>query len=82
MSKTNESMIHVELHFGALCTPIKTQLDQQGLKYAVPRDASKWQKIADAITMLAIHGLLSDGAVHACRQKLINKISKTVRTKP
>jgi hypothetical protein len=69
----------LELQFGAMCTPIKVQLEQQGVKLAVPRDAKKFQKLADSITMLAIHGILSDSAVRSCRQRLLNRIAKQVR---
>ena len=60
------------LQFGALAPKIAAQLKAQGV-YLRPR--AKWQEEADAITQLAIAGLLSDSEKTRARQRLIRTIA-------
>jgi ribosomal protein L13 len=52
---------------------IKQQLAYQGLT-AKPSVIQHWQKDADAITRLAVRGMLSDAAKSAARRKLLKTI--------
>lgn len=63
----------LELTFGAMAPDIAQQLAYQGLT-AKPRAIDHWQKDADAITRLAVRGILSDAAKSAARRKLLKTI--------
>lgn len=63
----------IALHFGALCHPIAKQLKDAKVRFS-KADAEVWQKNADAITMLRIHGLLPDSASRAAHKRLMKKI--------
>lgn len=65
------------LHFGALCDPIETQLNKQG--FVLNKDDSeRFQKIADAITRLHLHGIIPDSIVYNCHKKLMKQISERI----
>ena len=68
----------VSLHFGALCKPIEEQLNEQGFTLEIDDDV-KFQKIADAITLIHLHGILPDGMTSIVHKKLFKEISKHVR---
>ena len=61
----------VGIYFGALCDPLKKQLSRWGFK---KQDVERYQKIADGVTLLQLHGVLPDAQVRKCRQRLIVKI--------
>lgn len=75
MSETRKAL---ELVFGALVPPIAQQLAAIGIS-ATKKDLKHWQADADAITRLAVRGLIPSGAVRSARQKLIRKIAAGVR---
>jgi hypothetical protein len=62
------------LHFGALVPRIEEQLNELGLRLNRPEYAHS-QFDADAITRLAVSGLLSDGQVASARRKLVRRIA-------
>lgn len=66
------------LNFGALCDPVGKQLSRQGLTFD-PDQAVTWQKCADAVTYLAIMGLLPDAQVRAARKRLLKAIRGSVK---
>jgi hypothetical protein len=68
----------LSLIFGALTLPIQRQLTAQGFK-ANASLCVTWQKNADAITRLAVHGLLPESAIKKARQKLVNEIAGQMR---
>ena len=61
------------LTFGAMVPPLREQL--AGVKAG---KVAHWQRDADAITRLAVRGLLPDAQVRKCRQKLMNQIAKEI----
>lgn len=62
----------IQVRFGALAAPLHQQL-------CLPaRQAKSIQKSADAITLLAVKGLLSDTETHRARQRLMRMIVQTV----
>ena len=68
----------MELHFGAMADRIGKQLDAQNL-CGTKDQRSAWQADADAITRLAVRGLLSDSQKTRIRAKLMRKITKLLR---
>jgi len=64
-----------EMVFGALAPSILNQLIDQGLSIE-KREGARLQKIADAITLLCIHGILSDSEKHRARMRLMKQISR------
>lgn len=68
------------VHFGALAPPMKEQIGH----LISEQDCGKFQKIADAIVMLHIHGYLSDSQVDKARQRCMKAITKAANncTKP
>jgi len=58
--------------FGALATPLAEQLGDR----LPPQRIAFWQRCADAITLLAVHGLLTDAGRTRARVRLIKAISK------
>lgn len=64
----------VSLTLGAMAPPLTEQLAAQGLGYPY-KNAQKWQKCADAITYLSIHGMIPDKVRETARGKLMRMIS-------
>lgn len=65
----------IGLHFGLLCEPLAKQLADQG--HAIPkRNGVILQKFADAISLLAVHGMLSDAEKDRVRKRLLQRIIK------
>lgn len=65
-------MIEIVVNFGALAPPMKAQIGHLVSKY----DCAKFQKIADSITMLSIHGYMSESQVHKSRTRCMKAIRK------
>ena len=70
-----------ELVFGAMADSIEAQLRKQGYKLIGPAHA---ERLAEAITFLAIHSILNDAEKTKARQRLIKRIQATpmARRKP
>jgi hypothetical protein len=63
----------VGIRFGAMSPPIKDQLGEQG--WWLPDDVSEAiQKDADAITRLAVRGLLGSNAKMRAHEKLVKNV--------
>ena len=58
--------------FGALAPPLAEQLGDR----LQPQRIALWQRCADAITLLSVHGLLTDAERTRARVRLIKAISK------
>jgi hypothetical protein len=69
----------LSIHFGALCQPIKRQLRDAKLR-CKPDLAAAWQDDADAVTRLAVRGLLSDAEKQRARRRLIKVIAANVES--
>lgn len=69
--------INVKLAFGAMSPKISEQLDKQGFLYQ-EEDISHFQKDADAIVRLRVRGLLPEGQIEKCHQKLVKKIGQHI----
>ena len=65
-------MSELRIAFGALSKPI---CEQVGIKNA---DIDRLQILADAITRLKIHGILSESQCDSARRKLVKLIGKAV----
>jgi hypothetical protein len=70
-------MEKIGIHFGALSQPIHKQL---GIK-RIDEDLKHLQEDADAVTRLAVRGLLADSVVRKTRQKIMKEISKYLSTR-
>lgn len=64
--------------FGALAEPIIEQLRRQGFVAHYGVQADTWQKDADAITRLAVRGLISETTASSARRRLTKTISAGV----
>jgi len=63
------------IHFGALAEPIVEQCLKQGYSIS-ENDSKRLQGIADAITMLKVHGIIPDSVIHKAHQKLLKMITE------
>jgi hypothetical protein len=63
----------LSLHFGALCDPIHKQLIAQGYNVS-EKDGERLQKLADAIIMLKLHGIITSSVVLNAEKKLMKQI--------
>lgn len=69
------------LTFGAMAEQITRQLVRQG--WILPVESrQRIQDLADAITRLAIHGLLSEPEVKRARQRLVKEVSRLAEAAP
>jgi hypothetical protein len=67
----------LSLHFGAMAPKLAEQIPDDVCVDA--GDLLHWQKDADAITRLAIRGVITDSQARAGRQKLVQRIAKAAR---
>ena len=65
--------VTISLAFGALAEPLKTHLRRLTLRH--PK-IELMQRQADAITLLACHGTLSEREVRTARKRLAKKIGE------
>ena len=72
----------LNLRFGALAESLDAQLAEQGLQYRFRVDADLHQRLADAITLLAIQGTLSSSEVGRARKRLLKQVAACVRKSP
>lgn len=61
-----------QIQFGAISPAIKTQIKSQGLTAQVI-DIAQWQRLADAITLLKIQGMITGTADHCGEASLDSK---------
>lgn len=71
-------MDRFDLSFGATSPTLGEQLREYGLKID-PMALSRFQKIADGITLASIHGILTMAETHRARRRLVKAIAKDVR---
>lgn len=64
------------VHFGALCEPLLIQLKSFNLN---ADRVLLFQRMADNITFLGLHSLITDTAKDSARRKLIKKISAEIK---
>lgn len=69
----------LKLQFGALRAPLAEQLTAAGVTCDPGDDASRWQEFADAIALLSIHSLITDGETHRARRRLLMLIKQGVK---
>lgn len=67
------------ISFGAMCPSIEKQLKEQGLS-TEPKDREIVQSCADAIVLLSVHSILSDGERDKARKRMMTLIKKTLKT--
>jgi hypothetical protein len=67
----------LSLTFGALANQIRDQLRSQGFPVTAAR-ARAFQDVADAITLLAIHGYITDAGKVNAHRKLFARIKTLV----
>lgn len=63
----------VSLVMGAISDPIKKQLRAQGCR-PIKATCAYWQRCADAITLLKIHGMITRTESNNARRRLIRQI--------
>lgn len=66
--------VAIRLSFGALSPPLRQQFKDSGVR--PPVGLKHLQRDADAITRLAVRGLLSEGEAGRCRVRLAQSIRK------
>lgn len=64
-------MSELRLGFGGMVPELAVQAERQGF---VIENAAYEQKKANAILLLNIHGVITDGEAHKARQRLMKKI--------
>jgi hypothetical protein len=72
---SKQKVERLALHFGALCEPLAMQLAQQG-HVVTKKNGRILQEFADSITVLSLHGMLSEAETHRARQRFLNRIAK------
>lgn len=65
------------LNFGAMALPLRMQYENAHVK--PPRGLAQLQKDADAISRLAVRGLLSEAERDRCRTRLMKRIMQAAR---
>ena len=69
----------IALSFGVLSKPLAEQLAAQG--HAIPKKNGKiLQRFADAISLLSVHGMLSDAEKDRVRNRLLKRIVKGLQS--
>lgn len=68
----------VTIRFGAMAPPIRAQLEEQHIMGIPHSLITSFQHDADALTRLAVRGMLPDRAVTAARKRLIQRIRKQI----
>jgi hypothetical protein len=74
-SQSSQPSDKIALYFGALCEPIAKQLSEQG-HVVTKKNGRILQEFADSITMLKLHGFLTEAETHRARQRFLKRISK------
>ena len=72
-----DNMADVSVAFGILSDPIIEQLWKQGLDMQ-ESDAKRIQNLSDALNLIWLHGLISDGIGHTARKRIMKDIMKCV----
>lgn len=70
-------MSELKLSFCAMSPPVEQQLQEQGLTLGI--SAPKYERAADAIVFLLVHGYLTPSAADSARKKLMKEIAREVR---
>lgn len=66
-------MVHLAL--GAMADPVIDQLEAQG--YTLPEDdATRIQKLADAVTLVNVHGLIPDSICRTARRHILDDVGR------
>ena len=60
----------MQIRFGALSPQLCEQIN------ASPDEVELEQKLADAITLCSIHGVLADSEVHKARKRIVKMLEK------
>lgn len=66
------------IEFGALCEPIKNQVEKQGYTIS-EKDSEMLQEIADSIIKLKLHGIIPDSIVRQAQEKLMKNIVRSIQ---
>ncbi len=74
MTTTPKEPAHVTLAMGCMSEKIAKQLKAQKLRFKAD-DATCWQRVADALSLLRIHGYITPKQQHQGRQKLLKRIA-------
>ena len=73
MAVRKKNTLRFSLQFGAMAKPIKEQLEAQGL--CAPWAESGWaDKMATAVTLLKIHGILTDAEVSRAHKRIAKQL--------
>jgi hypothetical protein len=64
------------VRFSPLAEPIKKQLKEQRIKLH-PAKIDYFQKVANAITLLTVHGLLTEAETKRARSRLLAEIGES-----
>lgn len=68
-------MSNLQITFGAIAEPVSAQLSAQGVVINAA-DANRFDRCADAITLLAIHGYLTDAEKTRARKRVMKAITR------
>lgn len=68
----------VGIHFGCLVPDLAKQFAEQGVQAKSERGLMVQQRMADAICLLSVQGVLTSGEVHRARTQLMKKIIANV----
>lgn len=64
----------MKIVFGAMAADLSSQLAEQGLQ--VRDTSSLYQRMADAITLLAVQGILTQADAQRARRRLLNRLAQ------
>jgi len=68
-----------QIQFGAISPPLKKQIRDQKLSPSINIDITQWQRLADAITLLKIQGMITGPQTIAARHRLVRRMSKYLK---
>lgn len=66
----------MNIEFGAFAKPLSKQLAKM---IADRKDLKMFDRMADAVTMCAVHGLISENEIASARKKIIKKIEARLK---
>lgn len=67
----------IKLELGPLCDSISEQLDKYPFLDTSKMDVPHLDRLAAAITLLNINGLITESEAHRARRKLLTKVTLT-----
>lgn len=67
-----------EIRFGAVAPPLRTQINEQFDLSLSEEDVLTEQRLADSVSLLGVHSVLTDSEVKRARSRIVKRLLKIV----